>query len=48
MFGAWAVYQHAQTPDRALLVAGALSFVAGFALVAYAIWFSAKADRAHL
>lgn len=48
LFGAWAVRQHAQSPDTVLLVTGMLSFVAGFAAIAYGIWFVRKADRAHI
>lgn len=48
MFGAWAVWQNAQTPETSLLVCGVLSFLVGFGLIAYAIWFVRKADRTHL
>lgn len=48
MFGAWAVWRHAQQPQPALLVFGVLSFLVGFGLIAYAIWFVRKAERVHL
>ena len=48
MFGAWAIYHHAETPTPSLLVVGILSFLAGFGLVGYAIWFVRKLDRSHI
>jgi hypothetical protein len=48
MFGAWAVWRHAQTGDGATLAAAVLSFLAGFALIGYTIWLVRKLDRAHV
>ena len=48
MFGAWAVHEHAQTKDTITLVLGVLSFLLGFGVIGYAIWFVKKLDRAHI
>lgn len=45
MIGAWAIWKHALTGNPAMLVAGVLSFLAGFALIGYVIWVVRKLDR---
>lgn len=45
MFGAWAVWDHSRTHNLATLLCGVLSFLAGFALIGYAIWVVRKFDR---
>ena len=47
MFGAWALFEFAHSHDRTLLVAGIASFVLGFAVVGYSLWFVRKLDRTH-
>ena len=48
LFGAWAVHQHTQTHEPMTLVLGVLSFLIGFGVIGYAIWFIKKLDRAHV
>lgn len=48
MFGAWGVWTYSQTGEGWTLTAGILSFVAGLALIAYALWFVKKLDAAHV
>ena len=48
MFGAWAVWDHSRTHDPVTLLWGVLSFMAGFALIGYAIWVVRKFDRAKI
>jgi len=48
MFGAWAVYTNAKSPEPGMLVIGVLAFIAGFGLIGYAIWFVRKLDRTHI
>jgi hypothetical protein len=45
MFGAWAVWKYSQTQEMPTLVLGILSFIAGFALIGYAIWLVRKLER---
>jgi len=45
MFGAWAVWKYSQTQEMTTLVLGILSFIAGFALIGYAIWLVRKLER---
>ena len=44
MFGAWAVWRHGQQADPMLLVAGIVSFLLGFGIAGYAIYFVQKAQ----
>ncbi len=46
MFGAWGVWTYQSIGDAVVLIAGILSFLAGFAVVGYAIWFVRKLDKA--
>ncbi len=46
MFGAWALFEFAHSHEQALLVAGVVSFVLGFAAVGYSLWLVRKLDRA--
>ncbi len=48
LFGAWGVWTYQSTGDILALTAGVLSFLAGFAVVVYAIWFVRKLDSANL
>ena len=48
MFGAWAVWDHSRTHEPMTLLWGVLSFLAGFALIGYAIWVVRKFDRAKI
>jgi len=48
MFGAWALWQNSQKSEALLPLAALLSFLLGFGLIAYAIWFTRKAEKAHL
>jgi len=48
LFGAWAVYENAQTHDTATLVWGIISFVVGFGAIVYGIWVVRKFDKAKL
>ena len=45
MFGAWAFWRHGQTSEPALIIAGAISFLAGFAIAGYAIYFVNKVKQ---
>lgn len=45
MFGAWAVYENAQTHDTATLVWGIISFVVGFCAIGYGIWVVRKFEK---
>jgi len=45
MFGAWGVWTYQSTGDAVVLIAGIFSFLAGFAIVGYAIWFVHKLDK---
>lgn len=48
MFGAWGVWTYSQTGEAWTLPAGILSFAVGLALIAYAVWFVKKLDKAHI
>jgi hypothetical protein len=42
MFGAWAFWRYGQSSEAGLLVAGIMSFLAGFGVAAYAVFFVRK------
>ncbi len=48
MFGAWAIWDHAQSHNKLVLAVGIVSFLIGFGLAGYAIWFVRKLDRANV
>lgn len=48
MFGAWTVWSYGRTREPLTLVIGILSFLFGFALVAYLIWLVRKLNRAKI
>jgi len=48
LFGVWAVYDYVQTHQASTLALGIVSMVGGLGLLAYAVWFIHKLDRAHI
>lgn len=48
LFGAWAVHEHGQRGGFGILMLGIMSFVVGFAAIAYAIGFVRKLDQAKI
>ncbi len=48
MFGAWGVWTYSNTGESWTLPVGLLSFAAGLAFVAYALWFVRKLDTNHI
>ncbi|MFQ5490365.1 MAG: hypothetical protein ACE5GE_06550 [Phycisphaerae bacterium] len=48
MFGGWAVHQYHLSGQPLTLAAGIASFLGGFAVIAYAVWFIHKLDRAQI
>lgn len=48
MFGAWAVYDYSTTRSVPTLIMGVVSFIIGFALIVYLVWFLRKLDRARI
>lgn len=48
LFGGWAIHEHASAPQTSMLVWGAMSFLVGLALAAYALWIVHTLERAHV
>ena len=48
VFGAWAVWEHSHSGEGLTLALGIFSFLAGFGLIGYGIWFVRKLNRAKI
>ena len=48
LFGVWSLTDYHHTGSLLSLGMGLVSFVGGFGLIVYALWFVRKTDRAHI